>query len=64
MNDVPYTIDIVERLKEALKQRTCLWETDIQYALNEIQALQAQVKALTFQLESKEETPVKRSTKK
>lgn len=39
-------IDVVERMESAIKQRTCLWETDIKLAIDEITKLREEVQLL------------------
>ena len=36
-------VDVLERLESAIKQRTCIWESDIKLAIEEITELRAQV---------------------
>ena len=36
-------VDIVERMESAIKQRTCLWESDIKLAIEEILDLRAEL---------------------
>ena len=62
MSDLPYTIDIVERLKEAIKQRTCMWDTDIKLVLTEIELLRKENEWLKQQLETKKQAKKKPST--
>ena len=39
-------VDVLERLESAIKQRTCIWESDIKLAIEEIIALRDQVQQL------------------
>ena len=39
-------IDVIERMESAIKQRTCLWESDIKLAIDEIIELRKQVQEL------------------
>ena len=36
-------IDVIERMESAIKQRTCLWESDIKLAIEEILNLRSEL---------------------
>jgi FtsZ-binding cell division protein ZapB len=38
--------NVLERLENAIKQRTCIWESDIKLAIDEITELRNQVQEL------------------
>jgi hypothetical protein len=38
--------NVLERLENAIKQRTCIWESDIKLAIDEITELRTQVQQL------------------
>ena len=58
MNTKP-KIDIIERFENAIKQRTCIWESDIKLAIEEIERLKTENQELKDKLHIKELNKVK-----
>ena len=52
-------IDVIERMESAIKQRTCLWESDIKLAIEEIERLRTENQELKDKLHIKELNKVK-----